>query len=81
MTTYFHPSRNVWKVVDNTYYGYGSELTCEGENHLVSFINDIETFKNNYDINPHYIQYMPLVHVLNYGIINGDSMVRLFTIM
>ena len=75
MTSYFHSSRNVRKVVDKTYYSYDSELTCEEKNHLVSFINDAETFKNSYEIPSNYAQYVPLVHVLNYGNIHGNSMV------
>ena len=78
LTAYFHSSRNVRKVVDKTYYTYGSELTCEEINHLVSWIKDVETFKTSHNISPSYDQYMPLVHMLNYRNIHRDIMVRFF---
>ena len=81
MTAYFHASKHVRKIVDKTYYTDGSELTYEEKDHLVSFIIDVETFNKNYETPPHYGQYVPLVHVLNYGNIHGDGMVRFFTIM
>ena len=76
MTACFHSSRNVQNVVDKTYYSYGAELTCEEINHFVSWINDVENFKTSHFIPPNYDQYMPLVHVLNYGNIHQDIMVR-----
>ena len=80
MTAYFHSSKNVLKMVDKTYYIEGSELTYEEKDHLISFIIDVETFNKNYETLPHYGQYLPLVHVLNYGNMHGDGMVRFFTI-
>ena len=67
-------------MVDITYYTDGSELTYREKNHLISFITDLENYNIYYQTPPHYGQYMPLVHVLNYGNINGDSMVRFSTI-
>ena len=70
-------------MVDRTYYTDGSELTYQEKNHLISFINDLENYNIYYGVEltpAHYGQYVPLVHVLNYGNINGDSMVRFSTI-
>ena len=47
---------------------------------LSHFFTDIENYNRYYQTPPHYGQYVPLVHVLNYGNINGDSTVRLSTI-
>ena len=80
MTAYFHSSKNVRKIVDRTYYTDGSELSYEEKDHLISFIIDVENFNINYETSPYYGQYVPLVHVLNYGNIHGDGMVRFFTI-
>jgi hypothetical protein len=80
LTAYFHSSKNVRKIVDRTYYTDGSELSYEEKDHLISFIIDVENFNINYETPPHYGQYVPLVHVLNYGNIHGDGMVRFFTI-
>ena len=80
MTAYFHSSKNVRKIVDRTYYTVGSELSYEEKDHLMSFIIDVENFNINYETPPHYGQYMPLVHMLNYGNIHEDGMVRFFTI-
>ena len=64
-------------MVDKTYYTDGSELTTYKEkNHLVGFCTDIENY-NIYNQTPqHYGQYVPLVHVLNYGNYHGDTLVR-----
>ena len=67
-------------MVDRTYYTDGSELTYQKKNHLISFINDLENYNIYYETPPQYGQYVPLVHVLNYGNIHGDAMVRFFTI-
>jgi hypothetical protein len=80
LTAYFHSSKNVRKIVDRTYYTDGSALSYEEKDHLISFIIDVENFNINYETPPHYGQYVPLVHVLNYGNIHGDGMVRFFTI-
>ena len=68
-------------MVDGTYYTDGSELTYQEKNHLISFITDPENYNTYYQTPPHYGQYVALVHVLNYGNIRGDVMVRFFTIM
>ena len=47
---------------------------------LPDFFTDIENYNSYYQTPPHYGQYVPLVHVLNYGNINGDIMVRFSTI-
>jgi len=67
-------------MVDRTYYTDGAELTYQEKNHLISFITDLENYNIYYQTPPHYGQYVPLVHVLNYGNIHGDVMVRFFTI-
>ena len=65
-------------MVDRTYYTEGSELTYQEKNHLVAFCTDLENY-NIYNQTPqHYGQYVPLVHVLNYGNYHGDTLVRLF---
>ena len=68
-------------MVDKTYYTDGAELTYHEKDHLISFIIDVENYNINCHTPAHYGQYVPLVHVLNYGNINGDSMVRFSTIM
>ena len=67
-------------MVDRTYYTDGSELTYQEKNHLISFITDLENYNIYYQTPPHCGQYVPLVHVLNYGNIHRDVMVRFFTI-
>ena len=67
-------------MVDRTYYTDGSELTYQEKNHLIAFCTDLENYNIYYQTPPHYGQYVPLVHVLNYGNIHGDAMVRFFTI-
>ena len=67
-------------MVDKTYYTDGAELTYHVKDHLISFIIDVENYNINYQTPAHYGQYMPLVHVLNYGSIHGNGMVRFFTI-
>ena len=42
-------------------------------------LNDVENYNINYQTPAHYGQYVPLVHVLNYGSIHGDGMIRFFT--
>ena len=64
-------------MVDRTYYTDGAELTIEEKGHLISFIVDVENYNINYETPAHY---GPLVHVLNYGNIHGDAMVRFFSI-
>ena len=67
-------------MVDKTHYTDGSELTYKEKNHLVRFCTDIENY-NIYNQTPqHYGQYMPLVHVFNYGNYHGDTLVNFFTI-
>src|SRR3989337_1797980 len=80
LTAYFQSSKNVQKIVDRTYYTDGSELTYEEKDHFISFIIDVENYNINYETPTHYGQYVSLVHVLNYGNIHGDGMVRFFTI-
>ena len=67
-------------MVDRTYYTDGAGLTYEEKDHLISFIIDVENYYINHETLAHYGQYVPLVHVLNYGNIYGDDMVRFFTI-
>ena len=67
-------------MVDRTYYTDGSELSYYEKNHLVAFCTDLENYNNYYQIPPHYGEYVPLVHVLNYGNIHEDVMVRFFSI-
>ena len=67
-------------MVDRTYYTDGSELTYQEKNHLVAFCTDLENCNIYNKTPPHYGQYVPLVHVLNYGNYYGDTLVRFFTI-
>ncbi len=67
-------------MVDRTYYTDGSELTYQEKNHLVPFCTNLENYNIYYQTPPNYGQYVTLVHVLNYGNINVDSMVRFSTI-
>ena len=81
MTAHFNSSKNVRKMVDRTcYYNDEAQLTYKEQDGLIAFFTDIENYNSYYQTPPHYGQYMPLVHVLNYGNINGDSMVRFSTI-
>ena len=68
-------------MVYRTYYTDGSELTYQEKNHLVAFCSDLENYNIYYKTPPHYGEYVPLLHVLNYGNIHGDVMVRFFSIM
>ncbi|XBJ20840.1 hypothetical protein VPH35_011600 [Triticum aestivum] len=66
---------NVRKMVDKTHYTDGSKLTYREKNHLIAFCTDLENY-NVYNRTPqHYGQYMPLVHVLNYGNYHGDTLI------
>ena len=69
-------------MVDRTYYTDGSELTYMEKTHLVGFCTDIENY-NIYNQTPQHYgpQYVPLVHVLNYGNYYGDTLVRFLTII
>ena len=68
-------------MVDRTYYyNDEAELTCQEIHHLVHFIIDLEKYNTNQQTSPHYGQYVPLVHVVNYGNMHGDCMVRFSTI-
>ena len=80
MKAYFHFLKNVREMVHRTYYTDGSELTYQEKNHLISFITDLENYNSYYQTPPHYGQYVPLVHVLNYGNYYGDTLVRFLTI-
>ena len=66
-------------MVYRTYYTDGSELTYKEKTHLVGFCTDLENY-NIYYKTPHYGQYVPLVHMLNYGNYYGDTLVRFLTI-
>ena len=68
LIAYFHSSKNVWKMVDITYYIDGAELTYQEKDYLISFIIDIENYNINYQTPAHYGQYVPLVYVLNYRV-------------
>ena len=81
MTAYFDSSKTVRKMVDKTHYTDGFELTTYKEkNHLVGFCTDIENYIIHNQTPQHYGQYVPLVHVLNYGNYYGDTLVRFLTI-
>ena len=67
-------------MVDRTYYTNGLELTYQEKNHPIAFITDLENYNMYYQTPPHYGQYVSLVHMLNYGNIHEDKMVRFFTI-
>ena len=67
-------------MVDRTYYTDGSELTYKEKTHLVGFCTDLENYNIYCKTPPHYGQYVPLVHVLNYGNYYGDTLVRFLTI-
>ena len=73
-------SKNVQEMVDKTHYIDGSELTYKEKNHLVTFCTDLENYNIYCKTPPHYGQYVPLVHVLNYGNYYGDTLVRFLTI-
>ena len=65
-------------MVDKMYNTDGLELTYQKKNHPISVITDLENYSIYYQTPAHYGQYVPLVHVLNYGNIHGDVMVRFF---
>ena len=67
-------------MVDKTHYTDGSGLAYQEKNHPIAFCNDIENYNIYCKTPPHYGQYVPLVHVLNYGNYHGDTLVRFFTI-
>ena len=67
-------------MVDRTYYTDGSELTYQEKSYLLAFCTDLENYNSYYGIPKNYGQYVPLVHAVCYGNINGDSMVRFSTI-
>ena len=67
-------------MVDRTYYTDGSELTYKEKTHLVGFCTDLENYNIYCKTLPHSGQYVPLVHVLNYGNYYGDTLVRFLTI-
>ena len=68
-------------MVDRTYY-YNDEaqLTYKEKDGLIAFFTDLENYNSYYRIPQNYGQYVPLVHAVCYGNINGDSMVRFSTI-
>ncbi|KAM3310540.1 hypothetical protein ACQJBY_031305 [Aegilops geniculata] len=73
--SYFEVSKNVQNMVDKTHYTDGAELTYKEKTHLVGFCRDLENY-NIYNRTPqHYGQYVPLVHVLNYGNYYGDTLI------
>jgi hypothetical protein len=78
LTGYFSCSNNVRMMLDRTYYTPGSEFTYKEKDHLISFYSFLEDYIQYRNIPPHYGQYVPLVHVLNYVNIHLDSMVRFF---
>lgn len=73
-SSYFLSSKHERKIVDATYYSYGLELTWKEKNALVSFVNDVQTFKINYEVSQNYSGYVPLVHELSDGNIRANSM-------
>ena len=58
-------------MVDRTYY-YNDEaqLTYKEKNHLIVFCSFLENYSTYYRTPSNYGEYVPLVHVLNYGNIN-----------
>ena len=78
MTAYFESSKNVQNMVDKTHYTDGSKLTYKEKDGLIAFFTDLENYNSYYQTPPHYGQYVPLVHVLNYGNYHGDTLVRFF---
>ena len=68
-------------MVDRTYY-YNDEaqLTYKEKDGLIAFFTNLENYNSYYQTPPHYGQYVPLVHVLNYGNYYGDTLVRFLTI-
>ena len=82
LTAYFHSSTNVRKMIDRTYYDNigEAELTYKDKDNLIAFINDLENYNSYCKTPPNYGQYVPLVHVICYGNIHGDCMVRFSTI-
>ena len=68
-------------MVDRTYYYHDeAQLTYKEQDGLIAFFTDIENYNSYYQTPSHYGQYVPLVHMLNYGNINGDIMVKFSTI-
>ena len=67
-------------MVDRTNYIDGSELTYQEKNHLVAYCTEIENYNAFYRTTPNNGEYVPVVHVLNYGNYHGDALVRFFTI-
>ena len=67
-------------MVDKTHYTDGSELTYKEKSHQIAFYTYLENYNTYYRTPPNYGEYMPLVHVLNYGNYHGDILVRFFTI-
>ena len=65
-------------MVDRINYINGAELTYQEKDDLISFIIDVENYNINYQTPGYYCQYVSLVHVLTYGNIHGDGMVRFF---
>lgn len=59
--------RDTQKVVDNTYYTPGSELTWEEKKSLVTFVNDAMSFKIIHEARQIFEEYVPLVHELRGG--------------
>ena len=80
LIAYFDSSKTVRKMVDKTHYTDDSELTYREKNHLIAFCTDLENYNSYYRIPQNYGPYVPLVHAVCYGNINGDIMVRFSTI-
>lgn len=72
--SYFLSSRDTRKIIDKTYYSYGSELTWEEKSSLVSFVNVVLTFKNIFGAGQNYSEHVPLVHELSGGNIRANIM-------
>ena len=67
-------------MVDKTHYTDGTELMYKEKNHLIAFCTLLENYNDYYRTPPNYGEYVPLVHVLNYGNYHRDTLVRFFTI-
>uniref|UniRef100_A0A8I6XKM3 Uncharacterized protein n=1 Tax=Hordeum vulgare subsp. vulgare TaxID=112509 RepID=A0A8I6XKM3_HORVV len=72
---YFHATRTTRKIVDRTYYSFGSNLTWLEKNHLISFIHDVDNHAKNYMTGNIYHEYVPLVHQLSPHNIISDNFV------
>jgi len=76
LTAYFLSSEVAQKAIDDAYYSHGTELTWEGKNYLISFINDVLKWKIMYGALQNWSPYVPLVHYVTAADIRANLMVR-----